>query len=255
MSKSTLFGSSGKGQRVELAIRPHRAWPVQVLLVLWRWSFELCLAIALVVVYLRLTESMRPVWALVLMATPLAVALAVPWSRRQLLGWFWCTVTRHRLRALFVAVRMTNYHGKLPWLLLVKPTPVGERALCLMVAGLSLNDLEDRTEAIASTCIARDARVTRSKRFAPLVWIDVIRRDPLAASKPLVSVLLAKAKTFGRLHTDPNTPAPGLAAVPTRLVEPIPSAFTPAAAPAQRNPIPDGPVVVVVHGEDLSDYV
>ena len=42
MSKSTLFGSSGKGQRVELAIRPHRAWPVQVLLVLWRWSFELC---------------------------------------------------------------------------------------------------------------------------------------------------------------------------------------------------------------------
>ena len=87
---------------------------------------------------------------------------------------------------------MTNYHGKLPWLLLVKPTPVGERPLCLMVAGLSLNDLEDRTEAIASTSIARDARVTRSKRFAPLVWIDVIRRDPLAASKPLVSVLLAK---------------------------------------------------------------
>jgi hypothetical protein len=250
MSKSTRFGLSGRGQRVELAIRPHRAWWVQALLILWRWSFELAVAVALVVVYVQLTESMPPLVAVLVMCAPVVIVLGIPWSRRQVLGWFWCTVTRHRLRALFVAVRLTNGHGKLPWLLLVRPTPVGERALCLMVAGLSVTDLENRTEAVAATCWARSARITRSPRWAALVWIDVVRRDPLAAKKPLGSELLVKASRFGRLHTDPTKPAPP----PTPLVEPIPSAPKPAKTPAQRTPTSDGPSVVV-HGEDLSDYV
>ena len=78
----------------------------------------------------------------------------MPWSRRLFLGWVWCAVTRHRLRAFFVAAYVTNTHGKLPWILWIRPTPVGERALCLLVAGLAVTDLDDRTEALAAACWA-----------------------------------------------------------------------------------------------------
>ncbi len=261
MSKTTRLGFSGRGQRVELAFRPHRVWWVQALLIAWRWAFELALVVGLVVAYVQLTENLRPWVAVLVMLAPLGLVLGMRWSRRQLIGWFWCTVTRHRLRALFVAVRMTNGHGKLPWLLLVRPTPVGERALLLMVAGLSVLDLENRTEAVAATCWARSARITRSPRWAALVWVDVIRRDPLAARKPLGSELLAKASRFGRLHTNPNTNTP--AAAPTPLVEPALSPARPdqtpqrpaTTVPAPRTPAEsDGPRVVI-DGEDLTDYV
>ena len=190
MSKSSAFGFSSKRQRVEIALKPHRVWWVQALLIVWRWSFEIAAVVTIVWVYNHLATDL-PGWAVVcVMFAPLGVALAFPWSRRMVIGMAWCTVTRHRLRAFFTAVRVTNGHGKLPWLLMVRPTPVGERALCLMVAGLSAKDLADRGEAIASTCWASDARVSRSKRLASLVWIDVIRRDPLSASAPLGSELM-----------------------------------------------------------------
>ena len=185
MSKTTRLGF-GRHQRVELAFRPHRVWWVQALLIAWRWAFELAVAVAP-------GRRLRPAhrsrcgrgWPCSSWRPRSLLGLGIPVSRRQLIGWFWCTVTRHRLRTLFVAVRMTNGHGKLPWILLVRPTPVGERALCFMVAGLSVVDLENRTEAIAATCWARGARVSRSPRWAAFVWVDVIRRDPLAAAKPL----------------------------------------------------------------------
>jgi hypothetical protein len=262
MSKSSAFGLSTKRHRVEIALRPHRVWWVQALLILWRWSFEITAVITGIWVYQHLAHDL-PGWAAAcVMFAPLGVALAVPWSRRIVVGFAWCTVTRHRLRSFFTAVRLTNGHGKLPWLLLVRPTPVGERALCLMVAGLSANDLADRGEAIASTCWASDARVSRSKRLAALVWIDVIRRDPLSATKPLGSELMPTARRFGRLHAVPSTdPVP---ARPVALVE----NFTPSAAPVvdlkpvarqpaktrESNDGASGPTVVR-NGEDLSDYV
>ena len=264
--RARVAGRSGRNtQRVELAIHPHRAWWVQLLLIVWRWAFELVVAVVLVVAYRRLTVHM-PHWvAATVLLGPVALTLVIPWSRRQLVGWLWCTVTRHRLRALFVAVNVTNGHGKLPWLLLVRPTPVGERALCLMVAGLSVNDLADRTESIAATCWARESRVARSVRFAPLIWIDVVRRDPLATKTPLRSVLMTAATRIGRLHTDPTRPTPATgpldepaltAPAPTPVTEPAPApAARPARTPAPRTPTPpDGPSVVL-HGEDLSDYV
>jgi hypothetical protein len=253
-SRARTAGWSGHStQRVELAIHPHRAWWVQLLLIVWRWAFELAAALTLVLAYTRLTDRMSAWAALAVLLAPVALTLAVPWSRRQLVGWSWCTVTRHRLRALFVAVNVTNGHGKLPWLLLVRPTPVGERALCLMVAGLSVDDLSQRTESIAATCWARESRVARSARCAPLVWIDVVRRDPLAVKTPLRSVLMTVAARIGRLHPDPTAPAPATAP-PAPLVEHF-GPPTPADVPVPRTPTTsDGPTVVR-HGEDLSDYV
>ena len=51
--------------------------------------------------------------------------------------------------------------------------------------------LRVRHDQIAVACWARDCRVGRAKRLAGLVWVDVIRRDPLTASQPYPSTLLA----------------------------------------------------------------
>lgn len=266
MSKSSAFGFGTRRQRVEIALKPHRVWWVQALLIVWRWSFEIAAAIGVVLAYQHLRHGL-PAWgALAVMAAPVVIALAVPWTRRQVLGWFWAAITRHRLRAFFTAARMTNGHGKLPWLLLVRPTAVGERALCFLVAGMAVTDLADRGQAIAATCWASDARIARSTRLAALVWIDVIRRDPLAATKPLDSELLPKTarRNAGPTGTAGDTPAP--ARPFTRLADSISN--RPARATAPGNPNPSRPATpepripaqqdaphVVRHGEDLSDYV
>jgi hypothetical protein len=131
-----------------------------------------------------------------------------------------------------------------------------------MVAGLSANDFANRGEAIASTCWASDARISRSKRLAALVWIDVIRRDPLAATKPLGSELMPTARRFGRLSTADAAPA-------TARTGPLVEQFTPSTAPvidikpdpspATRTPnraaTADNGPTVMRNGEDLSDYV
>jgi hypothetical protein len=126
-------------------------------------------------------------------AVPMALlAPVVIWPRTRfwMLGIFWLLVTRHRLRQYFLQCGAYNRSGRLPWLTLSYPTPVGERVWVWLVAGLSLTDFESDTQQVAVACWARDCRVGRSKRLAGLVWVDVIRRDPLTASKPYPSTLL-----------------------------------------------------------------
>ena len=53
--------------------------------------------------------------------------------------------------------------------------------LCL--AGLCADDFRKAVPEMASACAAREVRVTVSRRFAPLVTIDVIRRDLLGPGK------------------------------------------------------------------------
>jgi hypothetical protein len=52
-------------------------------------------------------------------------------------------------------------------------------------AGLSVNDLERIIDEIGTACWAREARITPVQGQAALVWVDVIRRDPLGAPRPL----------------------------------------------------------------------
>jgi hypothetical protein len=59
----------------------------------------------------------------------------------------------------------------------------------LLRAGLCADDFIKAIPEIASACVAREARVTGSRRFAPVVKIDVIRRDLLAPGKVIASLL------------------------------------------------------------------
>jgi hypothetical protein len=174
-----------------IPFRPHHSWWVQLLLLVWRWTPELLL-VAFTVWYWRWTLHQGwPGWVqLGLPAVVLVALLAWPWSRQWVLGMFWLLVTRHRLRQYFLQCGAYNRAGRLPWLTLSYPTPVGERVWIWLVAGLSLADFESDTQQVAVACWARDCRVGRSKRLAGLVWVDVIRRDPLTASRPYPSTLL-----------------------------------------------------------------
>ena len=124
-----------------------------------------------------------------------------PRTRFWILGIFWLLVTRHRLRQYFLQCGAYNRSGRLPWLTLSYPTPVGERVWVWLVAGLSLADFESDTAQIAVACWARDCRVGRAKRLAGLVWVDIVRRDPLTASQPYPSTLL------GTDHSVPASPS------------------------------------------------
>ena len=124
-------------------------------------------------------------WAWLLMVATLAVVVAVPASRRFTLGRATAVVMRHRVRACFLQTRTWTANGRLPFLVWSRPTPVGVRVRVWLPAGLSVNDLERIIEEIGAACWAREARITPMSGQAALVWVDIVRRDPLGAAGPL----------------------------------------------------------------------
>lgn len=128
-------------------------------------------------------------WAALLSTTLAVVLVAVPWSRRALLVVAGCLVTQTRLRTGLIELRLTTHGGRLPLVLWLAPTPVGERVWLWCRAGVSPEDIADETDGLRSACFAREVRVTRDRRWSSLVLVDVVRRDPLAAGRPVTSPL------------------------------------------------------------------
>ena len=120
-----------------------------------------------------------------------AVVLAVPHSRRFITRRFWCVLARHRLQRLCYEARLHTRSGRLPLILWTRPTKVGERTWVLCRAGICAEDFEAHIGELRAACYARDARVTRNRRWSHLVTIDIIRRDTLAASELIASPLAA----------------------------------------------------------------
>lgn len=117
------------------------------------------------------------------------LAAALPWSRRFLLGRFWCLVTRHRLQTVMWELRLHNRRFRLPLVLWTATTPVGERVWLLLRAGLSVNDFTQHAAELAVACGAREVRVTPVRSNSARVVLDVIRRDLLAPGRVVPSQL------------------------------------------------------------------
>jgi hypothetical protein len=66
---------------------------------------------------------------------------------------------------------------------------VGETALIWCRAGICFEDLEAHTGELAAACYAREARTEKSKRWAQLVTVHIVRRDTLAARTVIASGL------------------------------------------------------------------
>jgi hypothetical protein len=133
-----------------------------------------------------------PTWTVLGWTAIWAGLLGWPRSRRVLLTGLGLAVTRHRLRTAMVELRLTTRSGRLPLVVWMAPTPVGERVWLWCRAGISAEDMADEIDSIRAACCAREIRITRDRRVAALVTVDVIRRDPLRPSTVVTSPLVAR---------------------------------------------------------------
>ncbi|GIH03395.1 hypothetical protein Rhe02_14620 [Rhizocola hellebori] len=170
-----------------------RVWPV--LRAVWWWSLELA-AVGLLLTAWWLLDTYVSAWlAAGVLATTAVACVVLRRVRRWLTAWGWCVIVRHRLRVTFAEVIRAASKGKarpitLPFILLARPTPAGERVWVWLRPGLDLADLDGGTGRMAVACWAGEVRVCRaSTRYAALVRVDIARRDPL---QRLVSSPLAR---------------------------------------------------------------
>ena len=135
---------------------------------------------------------------------------AVPHSRRFITRRAWCVLARHRLQRLCYEARLHTRSGRLPLILWTRPTKVGERTWVLCRAGICAEDFEAHIGELRAACYARDARVTRNRRWSHLITIDIIRRDTLAAREIIASPLerLTAATTSASSNWSPRRTPP-----------------------------------------------
>ena len=90
-------------------------------------------------------------------------------------------------------------------MLWTRPTKVGERLFVVCRAGICAEDFDAHIGELRAACMAREARVTRNRRWSQLVTIDIIRRDTLAPAHKVTSPLHAHR---GKAHTTMRQPGP-----------------------------------------------
>jgi hypothetical protein len=153
--------------------------------VAWRWRTELAILTLTAAALWRLAHLITYPWASAAVGLALIAIGVLPWTRRR----FWCVLTRHRLQRLCWEARLHTRSGRLPLILWARPTKVGVRLHLLCRAGICAEDFEAHIGELRAACYARDARVTRNRRWSHLITIDIIRRDTLAASELIGSPL------------------------------------------------------------------
>lgn len=161
----------------------------------WRFRTELATLAATLLALGELARLLAIAQAALILTAVMAAALAVPASRRFVVRRAWCVLARHRIQKVFFETRMHTRSGRLSLVLWIRPTDVGERAWIWCRAGICFEDFEAHTGEIAAACLAREARVERSRRWAQLVWVDVVRRDTLAAHTLIRPALAPKPDT------------------------------------------------------------
>ena len=147
---------------------------------LFRFRTELAAVTATTTGGWALAKALTVTWAVVILTTTATVVTALPWSRRFAVRRAWCVLSRHRIQKVCFETRMHTRAGRLPLVLRIHPTRVGDRALVWCRAGICAADFEAHAQEIAAACYARQARVEGHKRWAQLVQVDIVRRDTLA---------------------------------------------------------------------------
>lgn len=156
---------------------------------LFRFRTELATLTAATAGGWELARVLSIAWVLIIYTTALTAVTALPRTRRFLIRRAWCVLSRHRIHKVCYETRMHTRSGRLPLVLRIYPTQVGERALIWCRAGICKADFEAHAEEIAAACYARQARVNGHKRWAQLVHLDIVRRDTLAPHQVIPSGL------------------------------------------------------------------
>jgi hypothetical protein len=150
---------------------------------IWRWRTEFALTCGLAGWAYWMAHAITLTWAIVVLTGAMGSLALIPPIRQYVKARFWCLVTRHRLQRLCWEARLHTRSGRLPLILRIHPTEVGERAYLWCRAGICAEDFEAHKEEISAACYARDARIARDKQRSQLLAIDVIRRDTLHATR------------------------------------------------------------------------
>jgi hypothetical protein len=206
-------GSRGKRDQLypldDLLVTFHRS----VAGTAWRWRTELITFSGLAASFFWLWSQLHVLLLTgLVLAAFLGLVFGLPWSRRFTVARIWCVLARHRFQRLCWEARLHTRSGRLPAVLWVRPTRVGERLWISCRAGISAEDFTQHSDELRAACYARDARVTRNVRWSQLVTIDIIRRDTLAARNVVDSPLSRLAAVY-------DSPPAGPAVVPSVLVE------------------------------------
>ena len=163
----------------------------------WRWRTELTILGGLAAAFFWLWSQLHtPLPSGLILAGVLGLVFGLPWTRRFTIARFWCVLARHRFQRLCWEARLHTRAGRLPVVLWVRPTRVGERLFIWCRAGISAEDFTKHTGELRAACYARDARVTRNLRWSQFVTIDIIRRDTLAASHKVGTPLTRLTATY-----------------------------------------------------------
>ena len=149
--------------------------------VLWRFRTEAMVLVTGTAGAWELAKAVTTAWLMVIFIMLGTAVTVVPQARRFITRRAWCVLSRHRIQKVCFETRMHTRTGRLPLVLRIHPTKVGERALIWCRAGICAADFEAHTPEIAAACYARQARVEGNKRWAQLVQLDIVRRDTLGA--------------------------------------------------------------------------
>jgi hypothetical protein len=147
---------------------------------LWRFRTELFALLAATAGLWELAKAVTLAWALIILAALALAVTTVPPTRRMAVRRAWCVLSRHRIQRVCFETRMHTRSGRLPLVLRITPTQVGERALIWCRAGICAEDFEAHALEIAAACYARQVRIEANRRWAQLVQVDIVRRDTLA---------------------------------------------------------------------------
>jgi hypothetical protein len=156
---------------------------------LFRFRTELAALTATTMGGWELAKLITLAWAVLSLIGTATLITALPWTRRFVARRAVCVLSRHRIQRVCWETRLHTRSGRLPLVLRIYPTQVGERALIWCRAGICAADFEDHAQEIAAACYARQARVAGNKRWAHLVQVDIVRRDTLAPHQVISSSL------------------------------------------------------------------
>lgn len=260
-SRSGSFGrrSPGIGVMEIMSIHPETNPVLRVLGLIIRLRAELTTITVVLTAYFVLRARIGPDSTLVTFGVAAVVVFAVPATRRFIVSRVWCVITRHRMRSCFVKTPARIRYGRFPFLLWSTPSPVGERVRVWLPAGLAVKDLIGMTDELAVACWATEARVTANRKWAALVTVDIVRRDPLAVRNPLTPPIVED------IDDEPATVNGTITPLPNRSRIPAPRSDTngqrPTGSRSPRTPHPSTkredsePPVSGFGGMDVSDYI
>jgi hypothetical protein len=157
--------------------------------VLWRFRTEAATCLAAAAGIWALDWAVAATWTAVIMVVSAVVVTVLPPARQQVTRRVYCTVSRHRIHRVCFETRMHTRSGRLPLVLRIFPTEVGERAVIWCRAGICKEDFELNAAEIAAACCARQARIEGHRRWAQIVILDIVRRDTLAPHYVIASGL------------------------------------------------------------------